>query len=86
MKEDNVYKTLSTALGTVEKYLHKHLTVIIVMRNTGARGKPEPGLRDKIPDAQVNLNFGFPRHSFWYKYVPHNIWNILILKRYVLFT
>lgn len=49
--------------------------------------KSEPGLPDKIPDAQVNLTFGYTWHNFLvYRYIPYNFWNILILKEYVLFT
>lgn len=30
---------------------------------------------------QLNLNFGF-KYIFQYKYIPHNVWNILMLQSY----
>lgn len=39
VKEDNVYKALSIPLGTVEKYLHKHLTTIIITREMQVQEK-----------------------------------------------
>lgn len=74
------------ALGTLEKYLHKQLTVVIVTNATSVQGKSELGLPDKTQDARLNLKFGYTWRNFQCTYVPCTIWDILILKNYGLLT